>query len=42
MGYDIDSAKEIAAQENSLASISQNTNTNNVMMESTGGEVGNE
>ena len=42
MGYDPESAREIAQQENSLASISQNTNTNNVMMETTGGEIGNE
>jgi hypothetical protein len=41
MGYNVDKAKEIAAIENSIATISQNTNTNNVMMESTGGEIGN-
>jgi hypothetical protein len=42
MGYDLESAREIAQQENSLTSLSQNTNTNNVMMETTGGEIGNE
>jgi hypothetical protein len=42
MGYDVDLAREIAEQESSLASITQNTNTNNVMMETTGGQVGNE
>jgi hypothetical protein len=42
MGYDVDLAREIAAQESSLGSITQNTNTNNVMMETTGGQIGNE
>jgi hypothetical protein len=42
MGYNINLAREIAATENSIATISQNTNTNNVLMESTGGNVGNE
>jgi len=41
MGYDLEVAKEIAAVEESLTSLSQNTNTNNVMMEATGGEIGN-
>jgi hypothetical protein len=35
-------AKQIAAMEESIGSITQNTNTNNVMMEATGGEIGNE
>jgi hypothetical protein len=42
MGYDLDVAKEIAAAEESLTTLTQNTNTNNVMMEATGGEIGNE
>ncbi len=42
MGYDLDVAAAIAATEQSLTSLSQNTNTNNVMMEATGGQVGNE
>ena len=41
MGYDIDVARNIAAAEDSLTRLSQNTNTNNIMMEATGGEVGN-
>lgn len=41
MGYDVDLAREIAERESSLASITQNTNTNNVMMETTGGQIGN-
>jgi hypothetical protein len=41
MGYDVDIAAEIAAKENSLTTLSQNTNTNNVMMETTGGQIGN-
>jgi len=41
MGYSPELAATIAAEENSLASITQNTNTNNVMMEETGGTVGN-
>jgi hypothetical protein len=42
MGYDIEMAQQIAALESSIASVTQNTNTNNVMMEATGGEIGNE
>ena len=42
MGYDLEVAREIAAMENSIATISQNTNTNNVMMEATGGNIGNQ
>jgi hypothetical protein len=42
MGYDLEVAREIAAAEESLTSLSQNTNTNNVMMEATGGQIGNE
>jgi hypothetical protein len=42
MGYDVEMAKQIAAMEESIGSITQNTNTNNVMMEATGGEIGNE
>ena len=41
MGYDVAIAAEIAAKENSLTTLSQNTNTNNVMMETTGGQIGN-
>jgi hypothetical protein len=41
MGYDLEVAAAIAATEESLTSLSQNTNTNNVLMEATGGEVGN-
>lgn len=41
MGYDIEVARAIAATENSIATISQNTNTNNVLMEATGGNIGN-
>jgi hypothetical protein len=39
MGYDPDLAAEIAAREDSLTDLSQNTNTNNVMMEATNGNV---
>jgi hypothetical protein len=42
MGYDLEVAREIAATEQSLTTLTQNTNTNNVMMEATGGEIGNE
>lgn len=42
MGYDLEVAKQIAATEESLTSLSQNTNTNNVIMEATGGQIGNE
>lgn len=41
MGYDAEIAASIAATEESLTTLSQNTNTNNVMMESTGGQIGN-
>lgn len=41
MGYDPELANTIAMEENSLASITQNTNTNNVLMETTGGNIGN-
>lgn len=41
MGYDLEVAEKIAAAEESLTSLSQNTNTNNVLMEATGGEIGN-
>jgi SPP1 family phage portal protein len=41
MGYDLEVAKELAATEESLTNLSQNTNTNNVIMEATGGEIGN-
>lgn len=41
MGYDVEVAAQIAASENKLTELSQNTNTNNVMMEQTGGEIGN-
>lgn len=42
MGYSPEEAETIAEEERSLATMTQNTNTNNVMMEATGGEVGNE
>lgn len=42
MGYDLEVAAAIAATEESLTTLSQNTNTNNVLMEATGGEIGNE
>jgi hypothetical protein len=42
MGYPLELAKEIASIEDNLATITQNTNTNNVLMEATGGEIGNE
>jgi hypothetical protein len=42
MGYPLELAREIASIEDSLATITQNTNTNNVLMEATGGEIGNE
>lgn len=42
MGYGPEEAETIAAEERSLATMTQNTNTNNVMMEATGGEIGNE
>lgn len=41
MGYTPEEAETIAAEERSIAAITQNTNTNNVMMETTGGEIGN-
>lgn len=41
MGYDAEIAAQIAAAEQSLTTLSQNTNTNNVMMETTGGQIGN-
>jgi len=41
MGYDVEVAAKIAASESNLTNLSQNTNTNNVMMEQTGGEIGN-
>jgi hypothetical protein len=41
MGYDLDVARAIAATEESLTDLTQNTNTNNVMMEATGGQIGN-
>lgn len=42
MGYSPELAATIAANENTLASMTQNTNTNNVLMETTGGQVGDE
>lgn len=42
MGYDTEVAAAIAAVEDSLTNLSQNTNTNNVLMEATGGNIGNE
>jgi hypothetical protein len=42
MGYDLEVARQIAATEESLTTLTQNTNTNNVMMEATGGEIGNQ
>jgi hypothetical protein len=41
MGYDLDVARAISATEQSLTDLTQNTNTNNVMMEATGGQIGN-
>jgi hypothetical protein len=41
MGYDLEVAKQIAETEQSLTNLSQNTNTNNVLMEATGGQIGN-
>lgn len=41
MGYDPEIANRIANEQESLATITQNTNTNNVLMETTGGQVGN-
>lgn len=40
MGYDPDVAEQIAMAEQPITSLTQNTNTNNVMMEETGGQVG--
>ena len=40
MGYGLEEAETIASSEDGLTSLSQNTNTNNVMMENTGGEIG--
>jgi hypothetical protein len=40
MGYDPEVAARIAEEEDSLTDLSQNTNTNNVMMENTGGTNG--
>jgi hypothetical protein len=39
MGYEPELAREIAAREDSLTNLSQNTNTNNVIMEATNGNV---
>lgn len=41
MGYDAEIAARIAAVEEPITNLSQNTNTNNVMMEETGGQIGN-
>jgi hypothetical protein len=41
MGYDVEMAAQIAASEERLTDLSQNTNTNNVMMQQTGGQIGN-
>lgn len=41
MGYDPETAKIVAANQESITNIAQNTNTNNVMMETTGGQIGN-
>lgn len=41
MGYDAEIAANISSAEQSLTNLSQNTNTNNVLMESTGGTIGN-
>jgi hypothetical protein len=41
MGYDQEIAAQIAAAEAPLTDLSQNTNTNNVLMETTGGQIGN-
>ena len=40
MGYDIEVAQKIASLENPITELSQNTNTNNVLMEETGGNIG--
>lgn len=40
MGYDTEIAAKIAAVESGLTTLSQNTNTNNVMMQQTGGVTG--
>lgn len=41
MGYDLEVAQQIAAAEASIATVTQGTNTNNVLMETTGGNIGN-
>jgi enamine deaminase RidA (YjgF/YER057c/UK114 family) len=41
MGYDQEVAAQIAAAEAPLTNMSQNVNTNNVLMQSTGGQIGN-
>jgi hypothetical protein len=41
MGYDLEIAQKIVAAEQAIATLSQNVNTNNVLMETTGGNVGN-
>ena len=41
MGYDQEVAAQIAATESPLTDMSQNVNTNNVLMQTTGGTVGN-
>jgi enamine deaminase RidA (YjgF/YER057c/UK114 family) len=41
MGYDQEIAAQIAAVQQPITDMSQNTNTNNVLMETTGGQVGN-
>lgn len=41
MGYDAEIAKKIVQAEQPITNLSQNTNTNNVLMQTTGGQVGN-
>lgn len=41
MGYDAVIAAQIAATQAPITNMSQNTNTNNVLMQTTGGQVGN-
>lgn len=41
MGYSPELAARVAEEQQSITDLSQNTNTNNVLMEQTGGEIGN-
>lgn len=41
MGYDLEVAQRIAELQSSITNLSQNVNTNNILMQETGGNIGN-